>query len=245
MGFFNDVVTTATGGVYSPDNGFSAPGLGLYTNTSYGQKSGLADMIPGIGDARAQDKANSQNIKLYNANQKWMTMMSNTAYQRAMDDMKQAGLNPMLAYQQGGASVPSSSPATVQAASKTGLASSALGAFTGISAARTQAQQASTAQSVAESSAKLQTAQTAKEIATVQNIQAETRLKERELRGKGIKDTLDREGGSIIQKIFDGLKNSAKDMIIKPAPPTTPAQKKFLEDQDKYIQNWKKTQGHK
>lgn len=47
-------------------------------------------------------------------NRKFQERMSNTSYQRAMTDMRQAGLNPMLAYSQGGASTPTGSMANPQ-----------------------------------------------------------------------------------------------------------------------------------
>jgi hypothetical protein len=45
-------------------------------------------------------------------NRMFQLEMSNSAYQRSMQDLKKAGLNPMLAYMQGGASTPSGSVAS-------------------------------------------------------------------------------------------------------------------------------------
>lgn len=60
-------------------------------------------------------------------NRDWQEYMSNTAYQRAVEDMKKAGLNPILAFQNGGASTPGGSAGTISGASMGAPSASALG----------------------------------------------------------------------------------------------------------------------
>lgn len=87
-----------------------------------------ADIFGGLLSREAQQSANRRNVALQREQRDWEERMSGTAYQRATTDLAKAGLNPMLAYSQGGASTPNVSAATVAPEDATGRAiSSAAG----------------------------------------------------------------------------------------------------------------------
>jgi hypothetical protein len=92
-------------------------------------------MLPALGLIAAgaaasyfgQQSANRTNQAIANQQQAFQQDMSNTSYQRAVADMKQAGLNPMLAYSQGGASTPVGATTQVQNALGAGATSAQTG----------------------------------------------------------------------------------------------------------------------
>lgn len=90
----------------------------------------LGAIQQGIYNHIEQNAAMNYNSAEALANRQFQERMSSTSYQRAVEDMKKAGLNPILAFANGGASTPGGAGATITGASMGMPSSSALGVST-------------------------------------------------------------------------------------------------------------------
>lgn len=90
----------------------------------------LGAIQQGVYNAIERNTAMQYNSAEALADRNFQERMSSTAYQRAVEDMRKAGLNPILAYANGGASTPGGSGATITGASMGMPSASALGVST-------------------------------------------------------------------------------------------------------------------
>lgn len=74
----------------------------------------ISSAVGTVGDIFSAHSANKQNWRIAKKQMEFQERMSNTSYQRAVADLKAAGLNPLLAVQQGGASSPSGASARME-----------------------------------------------------------------------------------------------------------------------------------
>jgi len=105
MGFLSDVFGGLAGAVIGGVSSFIG---GAQANEANSAQAARSMAFTDEQQRRQFEFNNDQAI----AARAWTQGMSDTAYRRSMKDMRKAGLNPILAYKQGGASAPSGASAS-------------------------------------------------------------------------------------------------------------------------------------
>jgi hypothetical protein len=144
---------------------------------------GIGSVVGGVLNFLGQKDTNTKNVELGREQMAFQERLSGSSYQRAVNDMELAGLNPMLAYSQGGASTPSGAMPQVQNEIGAGVsgAQQAIGVIQGMqqvdqSKAQTEQLEAQAAKIRSETLEK--DLNTAKMLADTRNVRANTGLTE-------------------------------------------------------------------
>lgn len=134
----------------------------------------LPSVIGGVGDLISQNDTNATNVQLSREQMAFQERMSNTAHQREVEDLRAAGLNPVLSAGGSGASAPAGSAAHVEAPRPgRALADATSSALQLMELRRAEAQ--------TDADVRLKAAQAAESIERAQNVSTSTALQRAEL----------------------------------------------------------------
>lgn len=191
------------GGASQADPVVSSPGQGgvqqlppmsVSPPTDWSKYAGAVGSLASAGlNYYGQQQANVANAQQAQQQMDFQERMSSSSYQRGTADMAKAGLNPMLAYSQGGASAPGGASAVMGNEAGAG-ANSALSALTTIQGLQN-----------AQASADLTKAETVKTLAGVALTHAQT----------GQSESTARQADAATQNILAGLSGTEADSRVK------------------------------
>jgi len=112
-------------GIFEDVAPLAAEAAGISMGLPPGTMSMVGSAIGGIGSYAGQQSANQANAQQSEKQMSFQKEQRETSYQTAVEDLKKAGLNPMLAYTQGGAGNQAGAQAQMQSAIGAGVKSAA------------------------------------------------------------------------------------------------------------------------